>query len=111
MNLGERVKSLRKEENQGVFASRFGLSPQQISKIEKGNSNPSPEVAIAICKHYGCSLDWLWIGELEVSKKVVSDPEEIYKEKYFELLEKHNKVLEEKVEKQEARIRERPLHN
>lgn len=110
--IGQRLKQLResKKLTQDEFSKNLSVKKLQIGLIENDKSGMSLDLATEISKFYGCSIDWLAKGEGSLNSNEVNEPEEIYRTKYYELLEKHNKVLEEKVEKQEERIRERLLH-
>lgn len=61
--IGERIKGLRGGESQGEFAKQFNLSQVDISRIERGEVRPSPELLYNICIKYGKPVDWLLIGE------------------------------------------------
>lgn len=110
--LGQRLKQLRlqKKLTQVEFAENLSVKKLQIGLIENDKSNMSLDLAIEISNFYGCSVDWLAKGEEGLKSNEVNEQEEIYKAKYLETLEKLNKVLEEKVVKQEERIRGRLLH-
>ncbi len=110
--IGQRLKQLResKKLTQAEFSQNLSVKKLQIGLIENDKSGMSLDLAIEISNFYGCSVDWLAKGEGPKDLKKESSAEDIYREKYNELLEKYNKVLEEKVEKQEERIREQPLH-
>lgn len=113
MSIGNRIRDLRGREKLEDFADRFKVTASQISRIENGKSGISSDLAIAICEHYNCSLDWLMRGigtyEIESNSNQTNEPENEYKSKYINLLEKHNKLLEEKNEKLEQRSREKSL--
>lgn len=87
MNVGDRIKKLRGSESQEVFGKKIGVSSQYISRIEKGTSLPSIDIALKIAEIYGVTLDWIYTGkEME---KSVEEQEGVYltKDKYIELLE------------------------
>ena len=113
MTLGERLKKIRGAITQEEFAKSVDISALQISRIENDKSGMSLDLAVKIARKYGCSVDWLSMGEetLKPSPQV-SEPEIEYVplSKHMEVLEKYNKLLEERVEKQDERIRERSLH-
>lgn len=61
------VKELRKQKKltQAEFAEKlddvdFSISPDAISKIERGDMNLSPDIAMRICKTFNVTLDWLY---------------------------------------------------
>ena len=118
MTLGERVAFLMKKNNlKGEeFARIFNKSASNISSILNDKTKPSPEFAIEICEYFGCTLDWFWTGKgnynveeqntalQELQNNVLEKPTEIYK-KYVDLLERHNKMLQEKIDDKEESIR------
>jgi Predicted transcriptional regulator len=64
MNLGEKIRSIRKSNdmNQNEFASRIGVSQGTLSDIERGVCLPSCETLIAIRGRFNSDLNWL-LGE------------------------------------------------
>lgn len=63
MNLGERLKKLRGDENQTTFGSRFGASRNTVMRYESGERTPDAEFIAALCKHYSVNPSWLLLGE------------------------------------------------
>jgi len=63
MNLGERLKKLRGDENQTVFGSRFGASRNTIMRYESGERTPDADFAAAVCKYYSVNPSWFLLGE------------------------------------------------
>jgi transcriptional regulator with XRE-family HTH domain len=63
-DLGKRVKQIRKlaSLNQQQFGERVGCGGDNISKIEKGQSNPSPAVFKNIVREFGLTEDYLKHG-------------------------------------------------
>ena len=59
--IGQNIKILRHIVNlsQKEFASELGLSQQQLSKYERGQSKPSITVLYTLADKYEVSLDWL----------------------------------------------------
>lgn len=59
MNLGERLRELRKKNNlsQDALAKRLSISRQAVSRWENNLSTPDLQTLINICKLYGISLD------------------------------------------------------
>lgn len=122
MTLGERVAYIMKINNLtgDEFAKTFNKSGANISSIINDKTKPSPDLAIAICEKFGCTLDWFWAGKgsfsgvdeykiKETPLQKVQEDDNIYKTKYIELLEKHNRLLEQEVEKKDVHIREQSL--
>ena len=62
-----RVEEFRKQnnENQEDLANIVGVSRQTIISIEKGIYNPSIILAFKISKHYGKSIEEIFIYEEE----------------------------------------------
>ena len=58
---GQRIKQLRQELNlsQRDFAEKIGVTASALSAYEKGQKNPSVNVAIEIASTFKVSLDWL----------------------------------------------------
>lgn len=58
---GQRIKQLRQELDlsQRDFAEKIGVTASALSAYEKGQKNPSVNVAIEIATAYKVSLDWL----------------------------------------------------
>lgn len=67
MNLGERLKKLRGDENQTTFGSRFGASRNTVMRYESGERTPDAAFIAALCKHYGVNPSWLLLGEGSLS--------------------------------------------
>ncbi len=108
MTLGERIEFLMKKHNlKGEeFAKIFNKSGSNSSSILNDKTKPSPDLAIEICKYFGCTLDWLWTGEesyiKEQSNKKVEEPQVVYdlQNKYVKILEE-NLELRQKLNKQQ----------
>lgn len=64
MNIGDRIKYLRKQKNltQIEFGRSIGILGTAISLIEKGERNPSETVLLAITHEYGVNYGWLKLG-------------------------------------------------
>lgn len=71
---GHRVKQLRQELalSQRDFAEKIGVTASALSAYEKGQKNPSVNVAIEIATAYHISLDWL-CGLKDVENKFEPD--------------------------------------
>ncbi|MGX5854548.1 helix-turn-helix transcriptional regulator [Dyadobacter jiangsuensis] len=59
---GGRFRDLRGRKSLADFATSLGVTPQQISRIENGQSKPSLDLAEKVCEIYNVSLDWLLRG-------------------------------------------------
>lgn len=64
LNLGERVKTLRKEQDlsQESFSMMIGLTRSYVSKIENGGCNPTLDALFKISRGFGMSLPELIDG-------------------------------------------------
>ena len=73
MNLGEKIKTLRKQKNisQEVFAGYLGVSFQAVSKWETGNTMPDVTMIPAIASFFGVSTDELFDFNLYETEKQV----------------------------------------
>lgn len=86
--LGKRIQQLRKHKKftQDTLAEFIGIDPKNVSRIENGNSYPSPETLVSIAK----ALD-VEIYELFVFKEQI--PYEKMKEEIISALSDNKKVL------------------
>lgn len=77
MTIGERIKLLRKEKKltQTAFAERVKVSFGSISKLERGETNPSAQTIDLICREFNVSEAWLrdGIGEMNAPKPTNED--------------------------------------
>lgn len=65
MGIGERIKRIRKNQNQTmeVFGGRIGVTRNSISLLESGRNNPSEQTIRSICREFSVSETWLRTGE------------------------------------------------
>ena len=62
--LGRRIRELRGfDMQQSDLAKQLGVSQSQLSKYERGESEPPLGVLILLCEKFGKSLDWLVKGK------------------------------------------------
>lgn len=62
--LGERLKKIRGKENQSDFASKYGLSQADISRLERGEvANPPIDGLFNICINNNRTFEWLLYGD------------------------------------------------
>jgi transcriptional regulator with XRE-family HTH domain len=63
--IGNRIKGLRKEKklSQALLAARIRRDQSVISKIERGEIELSPLIALAICNTFGIREEWLLTGK------------------------------------------------
>ena len=68
MNIGERIKYLRKDLHltQQEFAVRIGTSRNNIAGYEAGTREPSEAALLLICQKTGASEDWLRTGQGDI---------------------------------------------
>lgn len=64
-DIGMRLLQLREafSLNQTEFALRLELKPNTYNLWESGQRRPGIDSAILICKEYGATLDWLYMGD------------------------------------------------
>ena len=62
-----RIEEIRKERGikQEEFAKAMGVSRQTISSLENGRYNPSITLAYKIAKHFGLSIEEVFIFDEE----------------------------------------------
>lgn len=85
MNLGEKIKSLRKQKNisQEVFAHYLGVSFQAVSKWETGTTMPDVTMIPAIASFFEVSTDELFDFNLfEIEKQVEAICHEAYQYRF-----------------------------
>lgn len=61
VEMGERIKEIRKEKNksQEQIAKQLGIKQQQYSRYETGKRKLNAEQLITICKYLNISADYL----------------------------------------------------
>jgi predicted transcriptional regulator len=63
--IGRRIRELRGFDiQQADFARMLEVSQSQLSKYERGESEPPLEILVKLRERFGKSLDWLVIGEV-----------------------------------------------
>ena len=61
--VGERIRQLRGfKMQQAEFARMLGVSQSQLSKYERGETEPSLDVLVKLSQRFGKTLDWLILG-------------------------------------------------
>jgi len=75
--MNERIKELRKSLNLTLeaFGARIGITLAAVSNIEKGRSNPSNQVIMAICREFRVRESWLRNGDGEMTEQLDEDQE------------------------------------
>ena len=84
MNIGDRLKRLRKELDltQEAFASRIGSVQNTITGYESGRRNPSAPVISIICREFDVNEEWLRNGTGEMFAPESNDELEALAKKY-----------------------------
>lgn len=84
MNIGDRLKRLRKELDltQEAFASRIGSVQNTITGYESGRRNPSAPVISLICREFDVNEEWLRNGTGEMFAPESNDEMEALAKKY-----------------------------
>jgi len=65
MNVGERIKYLRKVVlglTAEKFGAKLGIQKSAVSKIERGENDLSKALSLSICREFGVSEEWLRTG-------------------------------------------------
>nr|WP_243022280.1 helix-turn-helix transcriptional regulator [Clostridium sp. OF03-18AA] len=106
MNIGDRLKRLRKELDltQEAFASRIGSVQNTITGYESGRRNPSAPVISLICREFDVNEEWLRNGTGEMFAPESNDELEALAKKYN--LSNADQVLIEKYVNLKAGSRE-----
>lgn len=62
--MNERIKLVRKKANlsQEAFGERLMIGKTSISKLERGENNPSDQTIKLLCSEFGVNEDWLRTG-------------------------------------------------
>jgi transcriptional regulator with XRE-family HTH domain len=61
-DIGERIRELRGDVSQDEFAPQLGITQGQLSKIERGQAEPSVAVLVKLHERFNKTLDWLVLG-------------------------------------------------
>lgn len=104
MNIGERIKELRKavlNMTQDDFSERIGIKRSGLSLIEIGRNNPSDQTIRSICREFGISEEWLRYGKgdmkvqltreealADMIKKAQAEPAGSVKNRVFSMMAK-----------------------
>ena len=75
MNIGDRIKKIRKELDltQVDFAARIGSVQNTVTRYETGNRNPSAPVISLICREFNVNEEWLRTGKGPMFIKISRD--------------------------------------
>ncbi len=78
--VGERVRNLRGDLSQPVFAARHGVKQNDISRLETGRVlNPAPGLLLSIARASAVSIEWLLTGDRKTpTGSSVAEDEFIY---------------------------------
>ena len=86
--LGERIKLLRGDTTQAVFAASLGIPQMTLSNYETGKSEPKFSLINTICTTFSVSADWLLFGRGPMRSGDVQQ-----EEKLVELCRKTDKII------------------
>ena len=80
MNLGEKIKTYRQEQNytQNFVANKLNISAQSISKWEKNISTPELQYIVMLSRLFNVSIDELLNVDEFAGTKVMIKPSQIY---------------------------------
>lgn len=72
MNIGERIKKLRKhlDLTQQKFGERLGIKGNTVAQYELGRNEPIDAVLSLICREFSVNENWLRTGEGEMFEKL-----------------------------------------
>lgn len=75
MEIGDRIKLLRKQHNftQSELAEKIGLTYVQVGRYEKRGATPSSEVLGKLATALGTSTDYLMNGDTDISSQQLQD--------------------------------------
>ena len=75
--MNERIKELRSslKLSQEIFASRIKITRSSVSKLEKGENNPSEQTIALICKQFNVNEEWLKNGTGDMFKEIPEEDE------------------------------------
>ena len=119
MDMGERIKKLRKELNltQTEFAERLGSVQNTITRYETGNRTPSSSVITLICHEFNVSESWLRTGEgemfvpltrsqeiAEFVGKILKGDEDNFKRRFVAILAELDEAEWELIEKMAVKL-------
>ena len=75
--MNERIKELRSslKLSQEIFASRIKITRSSVSKLEKGENNPSEQTIALICKQFNVNEEWIKNGTGKMFKEIPEEDE------------------------------------
>ncbi len=84
MNIGERIKKLRKtlDLTQQKFGEKLGIKGNTVAQYELRRSNPVDSVISLICREFNVNEEWLRYGEGEMFNPAPTDVLDQLSEKY-----------------------------
>lgn len=84
MNLGERIRQIRKalDLTQESFCKRIGLKRNSISLVESNKRNISDQAIISICREFNVNEEWLRSGTGEMFKASPTEALDALAEEY-----------------------------
>ena len=57
------------------MAEALGIAPTYLSEIENGKGNPGPDIFIKLGSIYGMNLQYIFLGEEDISIKIEKKPD------------------------------------
>lgn len=98
--MNERIKKIRKrlELSQEEFGGKIKITRSSVSKLEKGENNPSDQTIALICKEFGVNEVWLRTGEGGPENMFAKvDPEDKYSISLGKITMSQNKFVQNAV--------------
>lgn len=111
--MNNRIKQLRETLglSQDAFGSKIGITKASISRLEKGERNPSEQTLKSICREYNVNYFWLTegVGEMftDLPETLIDEIAEEYDldnldvlivKRYMQLSPEKRKVIKEYLE-------------
>ena len=80
MNLGNVIKDLRTKKGikQGVLAQELGVTQSYLSRIEKGEKQPSLDLINATAKTFGMPVYYIMLKALDPEKDIAPEKRDVY---------------------------------
>ncbi len=101
VDIGQRINEVRKKLRlpQKEMAAALQIAPSYLCEIEKGNSNPGPELFVRLASEYNVNLNYLFMGKGDMFSDA---PLKIKKQEFdinddIDTLEKINWLMEKSV--------------
>ncbi|MBP6385618.1 MAG: helix-turn-helix transcriptional regulator [Pseudarcicella sp.] len=97
-NFGERIKRLRKEKGltQSGLANKLSMKYQSIQQWEANKTKPTQDMLMNLAEIFDCSIEAILTGN--------TSAQDVYKTKYYQILEKNQELMEELVKYQKKEL-------